>query len=53
MDHEKKMKRIDKRIDQYRTKIKDTNELKVESGVFDVRTLKALYTMARDRKSVV
>lgn len=46
MDHEKKMKRIDKRIDQYRTKIKDTNELKVESGVFDVRTLKALYTMA-------
>lgn len=46
MDHEKKMKRIEKRIDQYRTKIKDTNELKVESGVFDVRTLKALYTMA-------
>jgi len=46
MDHEKKMKSIDKRIDQYRTKIKDTNELKVESGVFDVRTLKTLYTMA-------
>lgn len=46
MDHEKKMKRIEKRIDQYRTKIKDTNELKVESGVFDVRTLKTLYTMA-------
>lgn len=46
MEHDKKMRRIDERIDQYRTKTKDSNELKLESGVFDVPTLKALYTMS-------
>ncbi len=46
MDHEKKMKRIDKRIDEYHIKIKDSADLKAESGVFDTPTLKTLYTLA-------
>lgn len=46
MEHDNRMKRIDERIDEYRTKIKDSNALKAESGVFDTPTLKALYTFA-------
>lgn len=46
MEHDKRMKSIDKNIDKYRTKTKDSNELKVESEVFDVPTLKALYTFS-------
>jgi RIO kinase 1 len=46
MDENKKMRGIDKRIDAYRSKTKDSNDLKLESGVFDVPTLKTLYTMA-------
>ncbi len=46
MDEDKKMRGLDKRIDDYRSKIKDSNDLKLESGVFDVPTLKTLYTMA-------
>lgn len=46
MDHEKKMKSIDKRIDEYRFKIKDSSDLKAQSGVFDTPTLKTLYTLA-------
>ncbi len=46
MDHEKKMKSIDKRIDEYHFKIKDSSDLKAESGVFDTPTLKTLYTLA-------
>src|SRR5271157_36686 len=46
MDHDKKMRSIDKRIDDYRSKTKDSNDFKVESGVFDVPTLKMLYTLA-------
>jgi len=46
MDEDKKMRGIDKRIDAYRSKVKDSNDLKLESGVFDVPTLKTLYTMA-------
>jgi RIO kinase 1 len=46
MDHDKKMKSIDKRIDEYHFKIKDSNDLKAESGVFDTPTLKTLYTLA-------
>jgi RIO kinase 1 len=46
MDENKKMRGLDKRIDDYRSKIKDSNDLKLESGVFDVPTLKTLYTMA-------
>ncbi len=46
MDEDKKMRGLDKRIDDYRSKIKNSNDLKLESGVFDVPTLKALYTMA-------
>lgn len=46
MDHDKKMKSIDKRIDDYRFKIKDSSDLKAESGVFDIPTLKTLYTLS-------
>jgi RIO kinase 1 len=46
MDENKKMRGLDKRIDDYRSKIKNSNDLKLESGVFDVPTLKTLYTMA-------
>jgi len=46
MDHDKKMKSIDMRIDEYRFKIKDSSDLKAESGVFDTPTLKTLYTLA-------
>jgi RIO kinase 1 len=46
MDHEKKMKSIDKRIDEYHFKVKDSSDLKAESGVFDTPTLKTLYTLA-------
>src|SRR5512147_1945053 len=46
MDHDKKMKSIDKRIDEYHFKIKDSSDLKAESGVFDTPTLKTLYTLA-------
>jgi RIO kinase 1 len=46
MDENKKMRGIDKRIDDYRSKIKNSNDLKLEGGVFDVPTLKTLYTMA-------
>jgi len=46
MDEDKKMKHIDKRIDDYRFKIKDSSDLKAESGVFDTPTLKTLYTLA-------
>ena len=46
MDHEKKMRSIDKRIDEYHFKIKDSSDLKAESGVFDTPTLKTLYTLS-------
>jgi RIO kinase 1 len=46
MEHDKRMKRIDERIDEYRSKIKDSSDLKAESGVFDTPTLKMLYTLA-------
>jgi RIO kinase 1 len=46
MDHDKKMRGIDKRIDDYHMKIKDSSDLKAESGVFDVPTLKTLYTLS-------
>ncbi|HTX43212.1 MAG TPA: serine protein kinase RIO [Methanocella sp.] len=46
MDHEKKMRSIDKRIDEYYIKIKDSSDLKAQSGVFDTPTLKTLYTLA-------
>lgn len=37
---------MDERIDDYRIKIKDSEDLKVRSEVFDTATLKALYTFA-------
>lgn len=46
MDHEKKLRRIDRRIDDYNIKVKDSGDLKAESGVFDTPTLKALYTLS-------
>lgn len=46
MDHSKKEKRADEKIDAYRTKIKDSNDLKLRSEVFDTATLKALYKYA-------
>jgi RIO kinase 1 len=46
MDHGKKERRIDEKIDAYRIKIKDSEDLKVRSEVFDTPTLKALYTFA-------
>ncbi len=42
----KKERRIDERIDAYRTKIKDSEALKVRGEVFDEATYKALYTFA-------
>jgi len=42
----KKERSADKRIDEYRTKIKNSEDLKLRSEVFDVATLKALYTFA-------
>jgi RIO kinase 1 len=42
----KKERRADEKIDAYRTKIKDSEDLKLRSEVFDVATLKALYSFA-------
>ncbi len=42
----KKEKRIDEKIDAYRTKIKDSEALKVRGEVFDEATYKALYSFA-------
>jgi len=42
----KKEKRADANIDAYRSKIKNSEDLKLRSEVFDVATLKALYTFA-------
>ena len=46
MERGKKERRIDEKIDAYRTKIKDSEALKVRGEVFDEATLKALYTFA-------
>jgi RIO kinase 1 len=46
MDQGKKEKRIDARIDQYRIKTKDSEDMKVRSEVFDTATYKALYSYA-------
>ncbi len=46
MEHDKRIKQIDKRIDEYHVRIKDSSDLKAESGVFDVPTLKTLYKLA-------
>ncbi|MCD1293822.1 serine/threonine protein kinase [Methanocella sp. CWC-04] len=46
MQPSKKEKRIDQRIDDYRTKIKDSNDLKAYGEVFDTATLKSLYKFA-------
>jgi RIO kinase 1 len=43
---DKKICRIDFEIDKLRTKKKDSDYLKVEENVFDVATLKALYTLS-------
>jgi RIO kinase 1 len=42
----KKERRADEKMDAYRTKIKNSEDLKLRSEVFDVATLKALYTFA-------
>ena len=42
----KKERRADEKIDAYRSKIKNSEDLKLRSEVFDVATLKALYTFA-------
>jgi RIO kinase 1 len=42
----KKERRIDEKIDAYRTKIKDSEALKVRGEVFDEATYKALYAFA-------
>ncbi len=46
VEQRKKEQRMDDKIDAYRTKIKDSNDLKLRSEVFDTPTLKALYTFA-------
>ncbi|HMK47550.1 MAG TPA: serine protein kinase RIO [Methanocella sp.] len=46
MRPDKKERRIDEKIDAYRMKIKDSEDLKVRSEVFDAQTLKMLYTFA-------
>lgn len=42
----KKVKTIDKKIDDFRKKIKDSDDLKVQDEVFDSATLMALYKLA-------
>lgn len=42
----KKLKNIDKKIDSFRKKIKDSEEFKVQDEVFDSATLMALYKLA-------
>lgn len=46
MDRNKKEKRIDQRIDGYRSKTKDSEDIKVRSEVFDTATFKVLYNFA-------
>ena len=43
---EKKLKAIDKEIDRFRIRIKDSEDLKAIEGVFDTFTLKTLYHLA-------
>ena len=46
MDQEKKIKRIDRAKDKSRVREKDSERLKVEENVFDIPTLKILYTLS-------
>lgn len=46
MDQEKKIRRIDTAKDKSRAREKDSERLKVEENVFDVPTLKILYTLS-------
>jgi len=46
MDQEKKIRRIDSAKDKSRAREKDSERLKVEENVFDVPTLKILYTLS-------
>ena len=46
LEPSKKERRIDEKIDAYRIKIKDSEDLKLRSEVFDTPTLKTLYTFA-------
>lgn len=43
---EEKIKAIDREIDKFRIRIKDSNDLKSFEGVFDTSTLKTLYHLA-------
>ncbi len=43
---EKKLREIDKEIDRFRIRIKDSEDLKSVEGVFDTFTLKTLYHLA-------
>ena len=43
---EKRLRAIDKEIDQFRIRIKDSGDLKSVEGVFDTFTLKTLYHLA-------
>ncbi len=42
----KKLKKIDERIDEFRKKIKDSEDLRVKDEVFDTATLMALYKLS-------
>lgn len=46
MDQDEKIKRIDSARDKSRARKKDSDRLKVEENVFDVPTLKILYTLS-------
>jgi RIO kinase 1 len=46
MDQEEKIRRIDSAKDKSRAREKDSSRLKVEENVFDVSTLKLLYTIS-------
>ena len=46
MDHEKKVRRLEDNLGQYRIRIKDSSDLKLENEVFDIPTLKALYGLS-------
>jgi RIO kinase 1 len=46
MNQDEKIRRIDSAKDRSRAREKDSERLKVEENVFDVPTLKILYTLA-------
>ncbi len=47
MVSDKKLRRLDERVDEFRTRIKDSGDREVFADVFDTATLMALYELAK------